>query len=64
LAIGASATNQAVKAVAIARGRALEEGFDIAVRPAFSTTNDTKRPGSDGAVPLSRMELEVSKEAL
>lgn len=64
LSIGASATNQAVKSIAIARARALEEGFDMVVRPHFATTMDTQRPGRDGPVPLSRMELEISKEPL
>ncbi|MCO6453084.1 MAG: stage V sporulation protein S [Caldilineales bacterium] len=34
-AIGASAVNQAVKAIAIARGYLLEDGIDIACMPIF-----------------------------
>jgi stage V sporulation protein SpoVS len=64
MAIGAGAINQAVKAASRARARALEEGFDLVLRPSMSTTADTKRPGSDGPTPLSRVELEVSRESL
>lgn len=62
--IGAGAVSQAVKASSRARVRALEEGFDMVIRPSMSTTFDTTRPGSDGPTPLSRVELEVSREAL
>jgi len=35
-AIGASALNQAVKAIAIARGYLAEDGFDLVVTPSFT----------------------------
>lgn len=38
-AIGASALNQAIKAVTIARGYLSENGFDIAIVPSFTTVN-------------------------
>lgn len=36
--IGASATNQAVKAIAMARGFMSTKGYDLYVAPGFSTT--------------------------
>lgn len=36
-AIGAAAVNQAVKAVAIARGYVAPRGFDLTCRPGFTT---------------------------
>ncbi len=63
MAIGAGAVNQAVKAVAKARKRVAEEGIDLVVRPSFSTTTDTIRPGSDSKVELSRLDLHISKAA-
>ena len=38
-AIGASAVNQAIKALAIARGYLVQDGFDIAVTPSFNEVN-------------------------
>lgn len=35
-AIGASALNQAIKAIAIARGYVAEDGFDLVVAPSFT----------------------------
>lgn len=35
-AIGASAVNQAVKAITIARGYLVQDGFDLAVVPSFT----------------------------
>lgn len=39
-AIGASAVNQAVKAVAIARGYLSEDGLDVVMRPRFDMAGD------------------------
>ena len=39
-AIGASAVNQAVKAVAIARGYLAEDGLDIVMQPRFDMAGD------------------------
>ncbi len=39
-AIGASAVNQAVKAVAIARGYLAEDGYDIVMQPRFDMADD------------------------
>jgi len=41
-AIGAEAVNQAVKAVAIARGYLVEDGYDIVMRPRFDMADDLK----------------------
>ncbi len=35
-AIGASAVNQAIKALAIARGYLVQDGFDIVITPSFN----------------------------
>lgn len=42
-AVGAGAVNQAMKAAAVARGYVAPRGFDLSVRPAF-----TSIPGRDG----------------
>lgn len=45
LAVGAGALNQAVKAVAIARGYVSPQGVDITIRPGFEDVSieDTKK---------------------
>ena len=52
--IGAGAVNQAVKAIAIARGYTVPAGFDLNVRPSFE---DTTVDGS----PRSSMKLLVER---
>ena len=42
-AVGAGAVNQAVKAIAVARGFAAPRGLDLVCRPGFATV-----PGRDG----------------
>lgn len=42
-AVGAGAVNQAVKAIAVARGFAAPRGLDLVCKPGFSTV-----PGRDG----------------
>lgn len=46
-AIGAGAVNQAVKAVAIARGYAAPRGFNLACSPGFATVKATDGSGQD-----------------
>lgn len=52
-AIGASAVNQSVKAIAIARGYVAQRGQDLVCRPGFETTTDISRPGTSGSDELS-----------
>ena len=52
-AIGASAVNQSVKAVAIARGYVALRGQDLVMRPGFETTTDISHPGTSGSTELS-----------
>lgn len=47
-AVGAGAVNQAVKAVAIARGYAAPRGFNLCVVPGFATINS--RDGDISAI--------------
>lgn len=49
-AIGAGAVNQAIKAIAIARGYVAPRGIDLAVRPGFQTV--TMHDGDVSAVTL------------
>ncbi len=49
-AIGAGAVNQAIKAIAIARGFVAPRGIDLAVRPGFTTV--TMHDGDVSAVTL------------
>lgn len=55
-AIGASAVNQTVKAIAIARGYITPLGYDLSVVPAFTTV-----AVSDDPEPKSGMKFIVSK---
>ena len=55
-AVGAGAINQAVKAIAIARGYITPLGYDLSVIPAFTTINVP-----DDVEPKSGMKLIVSK---
>jgi stage V sporulation protein S len=59
-AIGASAVNQAVKALAIARGDVAVRGQDLIVRPGMETTTDVDRPGTSGSNELSCVVFRVS----
>lgn len=56
-AIGASALNQAIKAIAIARGYVAEDGFDLVVAPSFTDVD------IDGAG-RTAIRLAVYKRAL
>ena len=56
-AIGAGATNQAIKAIAIARGYVAEDGFDLVVAPSFTDVD------IDGAG-RTAIRLAVYKRAL
>jgi stage V sporulation protein S len=47
-AVGASAVNQAVKAIAIARGYVAPRGLDLTCRPGFATVES--RDGSISAI--------------
>jgi stage V sporulation protein S len=47
-AVGASAVNQAVKAIAIARGYVAPRGLDLSCRPGFTTVES--RDGSISAI--------------
>jgi stage V sporulation protein S len=47
-AVGASAVNQAVKAIAIARGYVAPRGLDLTCRPGFTTVES--RDGSISAI--------------
>lgn len=47
-AVGAGAVNQAVKAIAIARGRVASSGRDLICRPGFQTIPD--RNAKDGEI--------------
>lgn len=46
-AIGASAVNQAVKAVAISRGFVAPRGLDLICRPGFIDVDNDRRGGSE-----------------
>jgi stage V sporulation protein S len=59
-AIGAAAVNQAVKAIAIARGYVAQRGEDLVCRPGFETTTDITRPGTSGASELSCVVFNIS----
>ena len=61
-AIGAAAVNQAMKAIAIARGYVAQRGQDLVCRPGFETTHDISRPGTSGSDELSVMVLFLSVE--
>lgn len=53
-AIGAGAVNQAIKAVAVARGFAAPKGYDLVMVPSFQTI-----PGRDGGEDISAIVFEV-----
>jgi stage V sporulation protein S len=55
-AVGAGAVNQAVKAIAIARGYITPLGYDLSVVPAFTTINVP-----DDTEPKSGIKLIISK---
>lgn len=59
-AIGASAVNQSVKALSIARGDVAMRGQDLVVRPGMETTTDVTRPGTSGSKELSCVVFRVS----
>jgi len=52
-AVGASAVNQAVKAIAIARGYVAPRGLDLSCRPGFTTVES--RDGSISAIVFTIM---------
>lgn len=59
-AIGAGAINQAVKAMATARGYVAQRGQDLVFRPGWETTTDIDRPGTSGSKELSCIVFYVS----
>jgi stage V sporulation protein S len=61
-AIGASAVNQSMKAIAIARGYVAQRGQDLVCRPGFETTTDISRPGTSGSNELSCMVFFLTAE--
>lgn len=61
-AMGAGAVNQAVKALAIARGFVALRGQDLVARPGFENTRDNTRPGTSGSDELSVVVMYVSVE--
>lgn len=54
--IGASALNQAIKAVAIARGYLAPSGYDLVMIPAFNTV---EAPREEGTVTRTAIRLQV-----
>lgn len=54
-AVGASAVNQAVKAIAIARGYVAPRGLDLTCRPGFATVESR-----DGSISAIVFTIEVS----
>ena len=54
-AVGAAAVNQAVKAIAIARGYIASRGVDMVCRPGF-----TNVPGKDGKDSISAMVFRLT----
>ena len=50
-AIGAGAVNQAIKAIAIARGYVAPRGIDLTIRPGFATV--TMKDGDVSAITLA-----------
>ena len=61
-AIGAGSVNQAMKAIAIARGYVAQRGHDLVCRPGFETTSDINRPGTSGSNELSVLVLFLTVE--
>ena len=58
-AVGAGAVNQAVKAVAIARGFVAPNGYDLSMRPGFANV-EGQEVGPDGAkTTISAVTLQV-----
>jgi stage V sporulation protein S len=55
-AMGAGAVNQAVKAIAIARGYVATSGVDLIVRPGFINVPDNR----DGGEPISAIVFRLS----
>lgn len=58
-AMGASAVNQAVKAIAIARGYVAPRGVDLVCVPGMENTRDNVRPGTSGSEELTCIVFRV-----
>lgn len=58
-AIGASAVNQACKAIAISRGHLAVQGHDVVMAPGMENTTDNARPGTSGGDELTRLVFRV-----
>lgn len=59
-AVGAGAVNQAVKAVAIARGYVAPQGFDLTMRPGFMNVDgEDTDPRTQKPVQISAVTLQV-----
>jgi len=61
-AVGAGSVNQAMKAIAIARGYVAQRGHDLVCRPGFETSTDLNRPGTSGSNELSVLVLFLTVE--
>lgn len=62
-AIGASAVNQAIKAIAIANGTVAVGGRRLVLTPGMENTTDNPRPGTSGSNELTRIILRVWTQA-
>ena len=58
-AVGAGAVNQAVKAVAIARGYVAPHGYDLTMRPGFQNVDGKDRDANGAAQQISAVTLQV-----
>lgn len=58
-AMGASAVNQAVKAVCIARSYVAPRGLDLVCIPGMENTRDNARPGTSGSEELTCIVFRV-----
>jgi stage V sporulation protein S len=56
-AIGAGAVNQAVKAIAVARGYVAPRGLDLSIRPGFSYVD---MPGEQDPVTAITLKVDVN----
>ena len=58
-AVGAGAVNQAVKAVAIARGYVAPNGFDLSMRPGFANVPGQEMAADGSRTTISAITLQV-----